>query len=157
MSSELSIFANKKRNYECINTKFQIWDWFGNHGAFIGGTPMTPTYNEDCLTDPKYTPFERFYVSLDTPSGFIALRLRPFAHKQGRIFDSMELVTLRSEMENPKTDLWVYHLPRKVLDSDDEADDDEMDADADHCIPVARLSVTEEELLREFPNIVRWV
>src|SRR4051812_20722787 len=81
-----------------IPSKKDLWKWFGDHGTFIGGVPLSKSYNEDGLTDPARTPFDIFYISLNCPVSVIALRLRPNAIKDERLHDRMEHVLRRSQI-----------------------------------------------------------
>lgn len=98
-----------------LTTREDVWDWFGNHAAFLGGAPMTAGYCAAAMTDPETTPFERLYFAPSRPgnSGFVALRLRPNASKDRRIYDSMEVVMGRYVMDDKAHGLVIYPLPAK--------------------------------------------
>ena len=83
------------------STPDQVWDWFGDHGAFIGGIPLDAKYVPECITDPDRTPFERLgYVGPDNilKTPFIVLRLREKAIRDGRLHDPMEIVFRRASI-----------------------------------------------------------
>jgi hypothetical protein len=93
-------------------TPLGVWDWFGDHGCFIGGAPMTEGYNEIGLTDPARTPFERLYIVHSRPAederAIIALRLRKRARQEKRIHDCMEIIPWDSADE--RDSLVIYEL-----------------------------------------------
>lgn len=93
-----------------LKSTLDIWDWFGNHGAFIGGAPMCKGSNEDGLTDPARTPFERLYVAAAHTKPFLALRLRPHAAHDGRFSDAMEIIVRRNNMNDTTHGLYLYTL-----------------------------------------------
>lgn len=84
----------------------QVWDWFGDHGCFIGGMPMTDTYTANLIINPLTTPFDRLYINPEKRK--VALRLRKGAIKDGRLFDEMEIIMRRSNMNMPDTGLVIY-------------------------------------------------
>jgi len=70
-----------------------LWNWFGNHGCFIGGIPFTETYTSAGLIDPDLTPFEKLYFvhqgRFATP--LIAVRMKNRrASNKGKLHDPME-------------------------------------------------------------------
>ncbi len=75
-----------------------VWDYWGNHGCFIGGAPVTAGYTHHGLTDPAHTPFARLYYVWRGPLlwPLVALRLRAETLAAGplgdesRVYDAME-------------------------------------------------------------------
>jgi len=98
------------------STRQEVWDWFGDHGAFMG-IPMTDAYTAENLTHPDHTPFERLaYVSAENSGfgcSFLALRLRADALKSGRLTDVMEVIMRRANMSDTVAGLAIYLLGSK--------------------------------------------
>jgi len=127
---------------ECIHA---VWDYFGDHGCFIGGAPMTDGYAAQAMIAPDTTPFERLYFfnrgALLAP--VLAHRLRPDVikagpiaeHKQKRVFDSMELLDWDTEGD----DLCLHDLRHE-----------------EH-VPEPMMHVPEAFFLEHFPAAERWV
>ena len=98
-----------------------IWNWFGENGAFIGGAPMCEGYDEGAIVDPARTPFERLYF-VAAPVPILALRLRPRAHREKRLHDSMELIGTLADMDDKVNGLVVYTIVGDIDDAYVEAD-----------------------------------
>jgi hypothetical protein len=79
-----------------------VWDYYGNHGCFIGGAPMTKGYVAGGMVAEATTPFDRlYYVYRGTAMPpLLAYRLRADVLKRGpcydgkgsRVFDTMEML-----------------------------------------------------------------
>ena len=98
------------------STRQDVWDWFGDHGAFMGA-PFMDSYTSDNMTHPATTPFERLAYVSSKNSGFgvsfIALRLRANAVSSGHLSDCMEIIMRRSNMMDTTADLAVYLISSK--------------------------------------------
>jgi hypothetical protein len=105
--------SDDERDTIVPSTVYKVWDWFGDHGAFIGGIPFGDNYDSNGLVDPARTPFERFaYVGPDNPLKvpFVALRLRKGATKSARLYDAMEIIMRRANLDDAENDVTIYLL-----------------------------------------------
>lgn len=136
--------AGKARTRTGPVTHARVWDWFGNAEVFLGAEPLTEQYKPSSMVDPRYTPFERFYVVEDAPGvPLLALRLRPFAFRDARIHDPLGRIVTRKDMKDGVRGLALY-----TLDDDEEEDN----------VPEPYTDVSEDDFLAHFgARATRWV
>ena len=124
----------------------EIWNWFGNHGCYIGGTPMAKGYVSSGLVAEATTPFEcLYYVYRGTRlPPLLAHRLRRDVRKHGpcydgknsRVWDPMECLSWEGD-----ANAVTIHLLRHKANP-----------------PEAEMSVPEEYFLTYFGDLVqKWV
>ena len=102
-----------------------IWNWFGNHGCFIGGIPFTKSYTPAGLTDPILTPFERLYFIHQgkDKAPLIAVRMKP--RNGGKLHDPTECLPQSDEYDSE--DVTIYYLYSKEMCPEPEKDIPELD------------------------------
>ncbi len=140
-------------------TPGEIWSDFGNAGVFIGGAPATDDYSSEGLLDPSKTCFELLFVKQATatdPTRFLAMRL--LRNRAGRLYDSMECLMRRNQMDNALQNVVVYNWIREHewLDAEDSEEDEAHKTRGEVCIE-ADAEVSVDYLLAAYPNIETWV
>ena len=73
-----------------------VWNWFGDHGAFCGGAPMTEGYCAEAMVAPATTPFRNMLYVSPTHTGrqpLVAIGLRRGWRSKGRLHDAMEMIS----------------------------------------------------------------
>jgi hypothetical protein len=121
-----------------------IWNWFGNHGTFIGGLPSDgEDYTSSAILDLNRTPFARLWaVSIRIgPDTYSCLALRLLRNPGNRISDEHERIIPRDSMDGDA--LLLYDLSG-VFSED---------------IPPRPITeVKEADFIREFGGqILKWV
>lgn len=95
------------------------WNWFGNHGVFIGGTAFIPAESHR-MVHPNCTPFEYLAFARENVFGgiSIAIRLRHGVHKTSRLADSMECFLYNDSTDGKNTDVTIFSFSGNPDDVD---------------------------------------
>lgn len=106
-----------------------VFDWFGDAGCFLGGTPFGEGYDAERVTNPLTTPFERLYVNAKTRD--VALRVRPNVFKEKRLSDAMGILLLYTDMKDPANDvvLYPFHSQEDVPEAERDMKEAELSDD----------------------------
>lgn len=75
--------------------KKTVWDWFGDHGVFLGAFCLMTVSGSVRMTHPDTTPFSAMYYAPATPDFLfpvVGVTLKPAEERKGRIKDYSEII-----------------------------------------------------------------